>query len=138
MDFAFFKDQIIRGFTYNFVVICSYTLYISVFLTSRKRSHIYNIKFLVTSFINQYNNAAFIIVGYHGAISQYSSFMSTCHGMNIVVQILCGDYLALNVEIKIPNKALTNITISIIINSSHNKYRWCVVYQYYAWILRRT
>ena len=56
--------------------------------------------------------------------------MRTCNNMNIILQNTGGDAYSLNGKSKIPNKILTNITISLILKSSRKKELWCLAYQY--------
>ena len=54
--------------------------------------------------------------------------------MNIVVKTTGGDASYLNGKSEIPNKTLANITIALLLNSSHKKELWCFAYQYAIWL----
>ena len=47
--------------------------------------------------------------------------MKACHDMNIIVQTKGGYVSSLNGKREIPNKTLDNITIYLLLKSSHNK-----------------
>ena len=47
--------------------------------------------------------------------------MNTYHNMNIIVQTTGGDASPLNGKSEIPNKTLSNITISLLLNSIQKK-----------------
>ena len=47
--------------------------------------------------------------------------MNTCHNMNIIVQAKGVDASSLNGKSENPNNTLANITIALLINSSHKK-----------------
>ena len=114
--FSFFNVEIIRGFTSTFVAICSATSYLFEFPYRSKRSPLETLKFLVTKFMNQDKKVAFIQVDEYGALARSSEFMKTCHNMNIIVQTTGGYESLLNGKTEIPNKTLSNISTSLIIN----------------------
>ena len=119
--FSFFNVQSIRGFTSNFVAICSATPYPFRFPSRSKRPPLDILKLLVATFRDQDNKVAFIRVDEDGALARSSEFMKTCHNMNIVVQTTGGDASSLNGKSEIPNKTLDNITRALLLNSSHKK-----------------
>ena len=121
MDFAFFNVESIRGFTSTFVDICSATSYPFGFPSRSKRPPLDILKFLVTTLRNQDKKVAFIRVDEDGALARSSEYMRTCHNMNIIVQTTGGDDSSLNGKSESPNKTLANTTISLVLNSSHNK-----------------
>ena len=121
MDFAFFNVESIRGFTTNFVAICSATSYPFGFPSRIKRPTLDILKCLVTTLINQDKKVAFIRVDEDGALARSSEFMKKCHKMNIIVQNTGGDASSLNSKIESPNKKLANITRALLLNSSHKK-----------------
>ena len=64
------------------------------------------------------------------ALEIYSTFMSTCHNMNIMVQTT-GEYeYSLNGKIEIPNNTLDNTTRALLLKSIQKKELFCFVYQY--------
>ena len=73
------------------------------------------------TFRNQDKKVAFIQVDEDGALARYSEFMKTCHNMNIVFQTTIVDAYSLSGKREIPNKTLANVTIALLINSSHKK-----------------
>ena len=56
--------------------------------------------------------------------------MKTCHNMKIIVQTTGGDAYSLNGKSESPNKKLANITIALLLNSSHKKELLCFAYQW--------
>ena len=58
--------------------------------------------------------------------------------MNIIVHTTGGDASSINGKSESPNKTLANITISLLMNSSHKKELWCFAYQYAIRLSRRT
>ena len=56
-----------------------------------------------------------------GTLARYSTFMWTCHNMNIILKTTGGYASSLNGNNEIPNKTLDNIKRVILIKSSHNK-----------------
>ena len=91
MDFAFFKVEIIRGFTPNFVAIFSVNPYPFGFTSISKRPTIEILKFLVTTLRNQDKKSAFIQVDEYGTLPRSSKFTKTCHNMNIIFKTTGGD-----------------------------------------------
>ena len=86
MDFAFFNGESIRGFTSNFVAICSATSHPFGFPSRSKRPPLDILKFIITTLSNQDNKFAFIRVDEDGALSRSSEFMEKFHNMNIIVK----------------------------------------------------
>ena len=121
MDFSFFNVEIIRGFTSNFVAICSANSCPFGFPSRSKISPIYIPKFLVTKLRIQNKKFAFVRVDEDGALSRSYEFIKTCHNMNIIVQTTDGYASSLNGESKSPNKTLANIIRPFILKSSHKK-----------------
>ena len=70
---------------------------------------------------NQDKKVAFIIVDEDVALSRYYDFMNTCHNLNIIVQNTGGDASSLSGKSESPNNTLYNITIALLLNSSHKK-----------------
>ena len=134
MDFAFFNVEIIRGFTSNFVAVCSDTSYPFGFQYIIKFPPLNILKFLGTALSNQDNKFAFIRVDEDGALPRYSEFMKTCHNMNIIVQTTGEDASSLNFISKSPNNTLANITRSLLLKSNYKKELWYFTYHYAIWI----
>ena len=121
MYFAFFKVEIIRGFTSTFVDICYANSYLFGFSSRSKFPPLDILKFLVATFRNQYKKVALIRVDEDGSLSRSSEFMKTFHNMNIIVKTTGVDTYSLNGKSEIPNKTLFNITRALILDSSHKK-----------------
>ena len=121
IDFAFFKVESIRGFTSNFMAICSATSYPFGFPSRRKRPPLDILKFLVTTLRNQDKKVAFIIVDEDVALARSSEFMKKSHNMNIIVQTTGVDASSLNGKSESPNKTPANITGALLLSSSHRK-----------------
>ena len=138
MDFSAFNVESIRGFTSNFVDICSATSYPLVFPSRSKLQPLDILIFIFTTLSNQDNKVAFIRVDEDGALARSSEFMDKCHNMNIIVQNTGGDVSYLSGKIKSPNKTLDNITRALLLKSSHKKELWCFDYQYSIWLSQRT
>ena len=115
MDFAFFNVEIIRGFTSNFVAVCSDTSYPFGFQYIIKFPPLNILKFLGTALSNQDNKFAFIRVDEDGALPRYSEFMKTCHNMNIIVQTTGEDAYYIHGKSESPNKILANMTIDLLL-----------------------
>ena len=105
---SFFNAEIIRGFTLNFVAICSATSYLFGFPSRIKRPSLDIQKFIVTTLCNQDRKVALIRADEDGALARYSEPMNTCHNMNIIVQTTSGYASALNGKSEIPNNKLAN------------------------------
>ena len=58
--------------------------------------------------------------------------------MKIIVKTTGGYEYSLNGKTEIPNKTLDNITIALLLNSSHKKELWCSAYQYAICISHQT
>ena len=58
--------------------------------------------------------------------------------MNIIVQTTGIYESSLNGKIKSSSKTLSNITGALLLNSSHKKELWCLVYRYAICVSRRT
>ena len=86
MNFSFFHDESILGFTSIFVFVCSATPYPFVFPYRSKLPPPGVLKFLVTTLRNQGKKIALIRVDENVAIAISSEFVKACHNMNIVVQ----------------------------------------------------
>ena len=115
MDSEFFNVEIIRGFTSNFVAICSAPSYPFGFPPRSKRPHLDILKFLVTTLSNHDNKFPFVQLYEDRSLEISSEFMSTCHNMNTVVKNTGGDASSLNGKTKIPNKTLANITTALLL-----------------------
>ena len=137
MDFAFFNVESIRGFTSNFVAICSSDSYPFRFPSRSKFPPLDILKCLFTTLINQDKKVAFVRVDEDGALARSSEFMRTCYNMNIIVQTTGGDASSRNGNSESPNKKLANITRALLLNSSHKKELWCFAYQFAIWISHR-
>ena len=87
---------IIHLFTSTFVVIYLATSYKSGFTSRIKIPHFDILKLLVTTFINQDNKAALVLVDEYGSLAISSVFMITCHNMKIIVQATGGGTSSLN------------------------------------------
>ena len=96
MDFASSNVEIIRGFTSNFVAICSTTSYNFGFTSRSKSPPIGILKFLVTTLRNQDKKVSLIQVYEDVALAIHSEFIKTCHKMNITVQTTGGDASSIN------------------------------------------
>ena len=83
---------------------------------------------------NKDKKVAFILVDEYGELGIFSSFMRTCHNMNITVQITGGDASSFNSKSKTPNKKLDNTTRDLLTNLSHKEEIWCLYYQYSIWV----
>ena len=94
--FSFFNVESIRGFTLTFVAICSDTSYPFGFPNRSKCLPLDILKFLVTKLRNQDNKVAFVRLDEDGELVRSSSFMKTCHNINIIVQTTSGDASSLN------------------------------------------
>ena len=138
MDFAFFNDKIIRGFTSTVVAICSDTSYPFEFPSRSKLSHLDILKFLVTALRNQVKKVAFIRVYEDGEQSISLEFMKTCHNMNIIVQTTFGYASSLHFKSGNYNKALDNIKRALLFNSIHKKELCYFAYKYYIWLSFQT
>ena len=138
MDFSFFNVGSIRGFTSNFVAICSATSHSFGFPSRSKRSPLDILKYLVTILRNQNKKVEFIRVDEDGALTISSEFMMTFHNMNIMVQTTAGYTSSINGKSESPNKKLANITRALLLNSSHKKELWCFAYQYAIWFSWQT
>ena len=121
MYFAFLNVESIRVFTSTFVAICSANSYLFEFSSRSKCSPLDIPKILVATLRNQDNIFAFIQVDEYGSSSGSSEFMNTCHNMNIIVKTTGGDSSSLNDKSEIPNKTISYITRSLLLNSSHKK-----------------
>ena len=136
--FSFLNVESIRGFTSTFVDVLSSTSYPSGFPSRSKLPTLETLKFIVTTLRNQYKKVSFICVGEDGSLARSSESVNTCHNMNIIFQNKNIDVSSLNGKIEIPNKTLANITIVLLLNSSHRKELCCFSYQYAICISRRT
>ena len=121
MYFSFFNVEIIREFTSNFVALCSATSYPFVFPSRIKLPPLDIIKSLVDTFSNQDKKVVSITVDEDGEISRSSESVKTCHNMNIIVKTTGVDAYSLNGNSDISNNTLSNITIALLLNSSHKK-----------------
>ena len=83
---------------------------------------------------NQDNKVTFVQVDEDEARGRSSELMKTCHNMNIIVKTTGGGASDINGKIEIPNKPLSNIKISILLNSIQKKELWCFAYQYDIWL----
>ena len=126
MYFAFFNVESIHGFISTFVAICSDTSYPFGLLSRSKSPTLDTLKFIVTKLVNQDKKFPFTRVDEDGAPARYSEFMKTCHNMNIIVQTAGGDAYYLNGKNESPNKKLSNILRSLLLNSIHKKELWCL------------
>ena len=117
----FFNVEIIRGFTSTLVDIYYATSCLFAFTSRSKRPPLDILKFLVTIFNNQDKKVAFIRVDEDVSLEISSEFMSTCPNMNIIVKTTCGDSSYLNGKSESTNNKLDNITIALLLNSSHKK-----------------
>ena len=99
MDFEFFNVKIIRGFTSNFVAICSATSYPFGFPSRSKRPPLDILTFLVATLRNQDKKVTFIRVDEDGELARSAEFMSTCHNINIIVHNTGGDAYPINGKI---------------------------------------
>ena len=99
MDFEFFNVESIRGFTSNFVAICSATSYPSGFLSRSKLPPLNILKILFTMLKNQDKKVSFIRIDEDGSLEISSEFIKTCHNMNIIVQTKFGDASSINDKI---------------------------------------
>ena len=79
------------------------------------------LNFLITDLINHDKKVAFIRVDKDVPLERSSEFMNICHNMDIIVQTTGGDASSLNGKIEKPNKTLSNIKISLILNSGQKK-----------------
>ena len=138
MDFAFFNVERIRGFTSTFVAICSATSHPFGFPSRSKRPPLDILKFIVTILRNQDKKVAFIKVDEDGALSISSEFVKTCHIVNIIAQTTGGYASSIYGKSESTNKTLANITVALLLNSSHRKELWCFPYQYAIWLFRQT
>ena len=86
-----------------------------------KRPPLDTLKVLVTTLKNQDEKFSFIRAYEDGSLSRSSELIKTCHNMKIIVQTAGGDTSSLNGKIESPNNTLANITIALLLNSSHNK-----------------
>ena len=120
MDFPFFNDEIIHGFTYTFAGICSAPSHPFGFQYRIKRTPFDIIKFIVTTLMNQDKKVVFIRVQENGSLASFPEFMKTCHNMNIIVKNKGWDVYSLNGKIEIPNKALVKITRPLLLKSRNN------------------
>ena len=96
INFSFFNVESIREFTSIFLGVCSDTSYPFGFPSRSKRPPLEIINFLVTALINQDKKVSFVVVDADGALTRSSSFMKTCHNMNIIVQTKREDSYSLN------------------------------------------
>ena len=96
MDFSFFNNESICGFTSTFVNICSATSYLFGFPSRIKRPPIDILKFLAATLSNQDKKVVFVRVDEYGALARPSEFMNACHNMNIIVQTTGRDESSLN------------------------------------------
>ena len=121
MDFSCFYVESIREFTSSFVTVYYATTY-PFGLTSRsKRPPLDILKFIVTTLRNQLNKFTFTWFDKDRALSRFSGFTRTCQNTNIIVQTIGGYASSLNGKSDSPIKTLTNITIALLLNSSHKK-----------------
>ena len=121
MDFAFFNVETIHEFTSNFVAICSATSHPFGFTPRRKFPPIDILKFPVIKLRNHDNKVAFVRVEEYGVPERSSEFMKACNNINIRVKTTGRYASSLNGKSEITNKTLDNITISLLLNSSHKK-----------------
>ena len=124
IDFPFLNVESIHGFTSTFVHTCSSNSHPFGFISRSNRPPLEIINFLVTTLRNQNKKSAFIRVDEYESIARSSEFMKTCHNMNIIVKTTGGYESSLNGKTKTPNKNLANITIFILLSSSHKKKLW--------------
>ena len=110
MNFSFFNVEIIRGFTSNFMAICSANSYPFGFPSRSKHPSLDILTFLVTTLINQGKKVAFMILYEDGALARSSEFMKRCHNMNIIVCNTGEDAYYLHGKSESPNNTLSNIT----------------------------
>ena len=108
------------------------------FPSRSKRPLLDILKFLVTTLRNNDKKVAFIRVDEDRELARTSEPIKTCHNMNIIVQTTGGDTSSLNGKSESHNKALSNIKIAIVLNSSHKKESWYLAYQYAIWLSRQT
>ena len=116
-----FNVEIIHGFTSNFVDICSATLHPFRFPTRSKQLPLDILKFLVTTLRDNDKKVEFVLVDEDRPILRSSEFIRTYHKMNIIVQTKRVYASSINGKIESPYKTLANITISLLLNSSHKK-----------------
>ena len=121
MDFVFFNVESIRVFNLTFLYICSSSSHSFEFSSRIKCLPLDIPKFIATTLRNQYKKVSFMQVDEYGALEISYEFMRTCHNMNIIVKTTGGYASSLNGKIEIPNNKLANITIDILLNSSHKK-----------------
>ena len=121
MDFAVFNVEVIPEFTSTFVAICSATSYLFGFPSRSKRPPLDILKFLVSTFINQDKEVAFIRLDEYGALARSSEFIRTCPNMNIIVHTTGGDASSLNGKSESHNKTLANIMGALLLKSIRKK-----------------
>ena len=134
MDFLSFNVESIRGFTSTFSAIRFATSYHFGFPPRSKRLPLNILNFLVTILGNQDKKVAFIWVDKYWALARSSKFTKICHNMKSIVQNTGRDASSLNEKIEIPNRTLANITINLLLSSSHTKELWLLAYKYAIWI----
>ena len=130
MDFSFFSVESIRGFTSTFVAICSATSNLFGFTHRIKHPPLDILKYIATTLMNHVNKVAFIRVDEYGVLEIFSEFMKKCYNTNSIVHTTGGDASYSNGKSESPDNTLYNITISLLLNSSHKKELWCFAYQY--------
>ena len=134
MYFSLFNVESIHRFTSTFVDIFSAPSWTFGFPSRIKFIPLDILKLLVATLRNQYNKVALVQVDEDVALEISSTFMSTCHNMNIMVQTT-GEYeYSLNGKIEIPNKTLANTTRSLLLKSIQKKELFCFAYQYAIWL----
>ena len=92
-----------------------------VFTPRSKRPPLDILNFLFNKLRNQDNKVAFIRVDEDVALERYYEFMSKCHNINIIVKTTGEDAYSLNGKIESHNKTLSNITRTLLLNSSNKK-----------------
>ena len=130
INFEICNDEMIRGFTSTFVVICSANSYPFWFPSRRKSWPLDILKCVVTVLKNWNKKVASIRVDEYTELARSSEYMTTCHNMNIIIQNSGGDASSLNDKSRICNKKIGDVTRALLLNSRYKKELCFFVYQY--------
>ena len=87
-------------------------------------------KFLFATLNNQDKKVSLIQFDSYGALERSSLFMNKCHNIIIIVQTTGEDASFPSGKSKSSNNTLDNITIDLLLNSSHKKELWFFSYHY--------
>jgi hypothetical protein len=149
LDFSFFSEKSIRGFTTALDVTCASTSYPIGFPTKSKAPPIQSVQWLIRSLRNRGFSPCFCHVDEGGELANSSEFCQMLVNEGLVMSTTGGGNSANNGKVERPNQTKANMirsmlaTMKSMFGSTLPKGTtiqqfWCFAYQHANFILRRT